>query len=134
MKTGKAAEQDRNNKQQGGKKKQGQKNSTEKKKQSKQTPGQHKNGEAKNDKATGKSKNNNNNNKPGDSNTIRPGTPQQAEHGRQMSKEDIKRRKLGKMTRGEATNLLDALKDEEGRLEYIPGQTRKNDQPVSRDW
>ncbi len=130
--TGKSAGPGRNNKQQSRKNKQEQKNSTEKKTQSNQAQGQQKNGEAKNEEAAGKPKNGSN--KPGEGATIQPGTPQQAEQGKQMSKEDIRRRKLGKMTRAEATNLLDALKEEEGRLEYIPGQTRSSEQPVSRDW
>ncbi|HHL34762.1 MAG TPA: VWA domain-containing protein [Desulfobulbaceae bacterium] len=52
----------------------------------------------------------------------------------QMSKADAKRRKQGKMTRAEAANLLDALKSEEGRLEFIPNNPGKGGQPVQKDW
>ena len=61
--------------------------------------------------------------------------PQQAgSAGQQMSKADAKRRQQGKMTRAEAANLLDALKSEEGRLEFIPNNTTNGGQPVQKDW
>ncbi len=44
------------------------------------------------------------------------------------------RRKLGKMTKEEAEQLLDALKNEEGNLNFVPvGQGRQDDDP-RRDW
>ncbi|HHD64107.1 MAG TPA: tetratricopeptide repeat protein, partial [Desulfobulbaceae bacterium] len=52
----------------------------------------------------------------------------------EMSKEDVKRRSQGKMTRAEAAALLDALKHEEGRLEYIPAQGSSQKQAPGKDW
>jgi Ca-activated chloride channel family protein len=51
-----------------------------------------------------------------------------------MSKEDVKRRSQGKMTRAEAAALLDALKHEEGRLEYIPAPGSSQKQAPGKDW
>jgi Ca-activated chloride channel family protein len=45
--------------------------------------------------------------------------------------QDIQRRELGKMTREEAQNLLNALRNEEGELNFVPGG---QDAPVGRDW
>jgi len=44
---------------------------------------------------------------------------------------DMERRELGKMTREEAENLLDALKNEEGELNFV---LRGQDAPVRRNW
>ncbi len=44
---------------------------------------------------------------------------------------DMQRRELGKMTREEAQNLLNALRNEEGELNFVPGS---QDAPVGRDW
>ncbi len=54
--------------------------------------------------------------------------------GHPMSKADAKRRRQGKMTRAEAASLLDALKNEEGRLEFIPNTGGNGQQPVQKDW
>ena len=54
--------------------------------------------------------------------------------GQPISKADAKRRQQGKMTRAEAANLLDALKNEEGRLEFIPNTDGNGQQPVQKDW
>ena len=56
------------------------------------------------------------------------------EHAMTMSRRDQQRRQQGKMTRGEAVNLLDALKNEEGRLEFVPGKTGSSEQSVDRNW
>lgn len=42
----------------------------------------------------------------------------------------LERRELGKMTQEEAENLLNALKNEEGELNFVPG----GQEPVRRDW
>jgi len=44
---------------------------------------------------------------------------------------DQQRRELGKMTREEALNLLNALKNEEGELNFVP---REQEPSVRRDW
>ena len=67
--------------------------------------------------------------------SIQARSPQSGSHaGQPMSKADAKRRRQGKMTSAEAANLLDALKNEEGRLEFIPNNTGKGGQPVQKDW
>jgi len=51
-----------------------------------------------------------------------------------MGMEDAKRRKAGKMTKPEAANLLNALQEEEGRLEFIPAQGSSKEQRPGDDW
>lgn len=48
-----------------------------------------------------------------------------------VSEEDKQRRAMGQMTREEAENLLDALKNEEGELNFVP---QGQDSSVGRDW
>ncbi len=52
---------------------------------------------------------------------------------KEMSRQDMERRQQGKMTREEATNLLNSLKGEQGELNFIP---QGSDLPDSetRDW
>ena len=50
-----------------------------------------------------------------------------------MSKQDMKRRQQGKMTREEAKNLLNSLKGEQGELNFIPQGTGTADNET-RDW
>ncbi len=50
-----------------------------------------------------------------------------------MSKKDQQRRKEGKMTLQEANGLLDALKGDEGKLNFIPQAAGGNDEP-RRNW
>ncbi|RUA03168.1 MAG: hypothetical protein DSY89_01305 [Deltaproteobacteria bacterium] len=67
--------------------------------------------------------------------SIRARSPQAGSStDRQMSKADASRRKQGKMTRAEAANLLDALKNEEGRLEFIPNRTGEERPPILKNW
>lgn len=49
---------------------------------------------------------------------------------------DRERRTQGKMTREEAKQLLNSLKDETGELNFIPSATSngRKDQPISKDW
>ncbi len=47
---------------------------------------------------------------------------------------DAQRQKLGKMTREEAKRMLDALKNEEGKLNFVPSGTANNEKTVERDW
>ncbi len=73
-------------------------------------------------------------NKPenGDQNGMSTG--KKAEHGKGMSTEDKQRRKQGKMTSQEAQSLLDALEDEEGRLDFIPQGSGNNQDHPLRNW
>ena len=73
--------------------------------------------------------------RPGAGNSIEPRTTQKKQGSAAgISKEDASRRKQGKMTKKEAANLLDALKSEEGRLEYIPAQHNSESGPTKGDW
>jgi len=51
-----------------------------------------------------------------------------------MSIGDKQRRKQGKMTSLEARSLLDALKEEEGRLDFIPRESGNNQDHPLRNW
>lgn len=55
---------------------------------------------------------------------------------KQAQARDVARRAQGKMTRDEARQLLNSLKDETGDLNFIPsaGQNGAQDQKVGRDW
>ncbi len=44
------------------------------------------------------------------------------------------RRQLGKMTKEEAEQLLDALKNEEGNLNFVPANIGRQDEDPRRDW
>jgi Ca-activated chloride channel family protein len=68
--------------------------------------------------------------------TSQPATAQdgqKSEAADQNAKDDtdMQRRELGKMTKEEAQNLLNALKNEEGELNFVPGG---QDAPIGRDW
>ena len=70
-----------------------------------------------------------------DDDSIKARSPQAGSRaGQQMSRADAKRRRQGKMTRAEAASLLDALKNEEGRLQYIPNTSGNGQQTVRKDW
>lgn len=56
----------------------------------------------------------------------------QEEKQKEQAAEDAKRRKQGKMTKEEAEQLLNALKNDEGELNFIPATTRKD--TVTKDW
>jgi Ca-activated chloride channel family protein len=58
--------------------------------------------------------------------------PQSAEKDKQ-AREDMVRRKQGKMTREEAESLLNALKNQEGELNFVPAKSGGTND-VSRDW
>ena len=47
---------------------------------------------------------------------------------------DAQRQQLGKMTREEAKRMLDALKNEEGKLNFVPSGAAGNEENVERDW
>ena len=90
----------------------------------------HKNNQEKSKTGTGKKKK-----KSTGDDSIKAQTPQAGSRaGQPMSKADAKRRRQGKMTRAEAASLLDALKNEEGRLEFIPNTGGNGQQPVRKDW
>jgi Ca-activated chloride channel family protein len=47
---------------------------------------------------------------------------------------DAERQQLGKMTKEEAERLLNALKNEEGNLNFVPSGRRAKDKEIDRDW
>ncbi len=71
-------------------------------------------------------------------NTNQAGMPtgQKADKARNkgMTAEDKQRRQQGKMTSREARSLLDALKDEEGRLDFIPQAKGNNQEHPLKNW
>ncbi len=50
----------------------------------------------------------------------------------EQAAEDAKRQELGKMTKEEAERLLNALKNEEGELNFVPAGSK--DQETTKDW
>ncbi len=60
----------------------------------------------------------------------------QEEQEQQAQARDQQRREQGKMTREEARQLLNSLKDEEGELNFIPASTTGNarEQAIRKDW
>ena len=52
----------------------------------------------------------------------------------EQAKQDAMRQQLGKMTREEAEKLLNALKNEEGELNFVPSGRGNNENDVDRDW
>lgn len=60
-----------------------------------------------------------------------------AEQEEELAKErDQQRQRVGKMTREEARQLLNSLKDEEGELNFVPasGHEKDNNQAIDKDW
>ncbi|MCP4338997.1 MAG: tetratricopeptide repeat protein, partial [Desulfobulbaceae bacterium] len=52
----------------------------------------------------------------------------------EQAKQDALRQQLGKMTREEAEKLLNALKNEEGELNFVPAGHGNNENDVDKDW
>ncbi len=59
---------------------------------------------------------------------------QKRENEQKEVKRDIQRQKQGKMTREEAKRLLDTLKNEEGKLNFVPSAVNNRTNNVKRDW
>ncbi len=59
---------------------------------------------------------------------------EQDETAEAMSSADKKRREQGKMTVQEADSLLDALQEEEGRLDFVPQNPGNNQEQPLRNW
>jgi len=51
-----------------------------------------------------------------------------------QAKQDARRQQLGKMTREEAESLLNALKNEEGELNFVPSGHNNNADDIDKDW
>ncbi len=59
---------------------------------------------------------------------------QQGDAKRQEDAANAERRKLGKMTKEEAEQLLNGLKNEEGNLNFVPAKNFKDNDTPRRDW
>ena len=100
-------------------------------KQDKQNPEQNTNGN-KNDQGKNDEQQEQKNGNSGDEQQQSAGD-KSGQQKEEMSKQDMKRRQQGKMTREEARNLLNSLKGEQGELNFIPQGT----EPLAdgdRDW
>jgi Ca-activated chloride channel family protein len=52
----------------------------------------------------------------------------------EQAKQDALRQQLGKMTKEEAESLLNALKNEEGELNFVPSGRGNNENDIDKDW
>lgn len=56
-------------------------------------------------------------------------------NAREQKDQDAQRQQLGKMTREEAESLLNALKNEEGELNFVPSESAAgNNNDIDKDW
>lgn len=53
---------------------------------------------------------------------------------KEQADKDALRQQMGKMTKEEAERMLNALKNEEGELNFVPSGRGNNDNAVDRDW
>ena len=51
-----------------------------------------------------------------------------------QANQDAQRRQIGKMTKEEAESLLNALKNEEGELNFVPSGHENNGNDIDKDW
>ena len=58
----------------------------------------------------------------------------QKDKAAEQAASDAVRQKLGKMTTEEAEQLLNALKNEEGNLNFVPSGRRANEKEIDKDW
>jgi Ca-activated chloride channel family protein len=56
------------------------------------------------------------------------------QEAKDQARQDTLRRQQGKMTKEEAERLLNALKNDEGELNFVPAGNRNQNNDVSRDW
>ena len=71
---------------------------------------------------------------PRSTNRGKNGADKRTQAGAMNQSEDRKRRAEGKMTREEAINLLNALKGDEGTLNFIPRSGQGQDNEPGRNW
>jgi Ca-activated chloride channel family protein len=62
------------------------------------------------------------------------GSDRQEESPEERSAQDAERRQLGKMTREEAERMLNALKQQEGELNFVPSARGTTEAQQGRDW
>jgi len=61
-------------------------------------------------------------------------TPEKNKKSAEQANQDAQRQQLGKMTKEEAESLLNALKNEEGELNFVPSGHGNNDNNIDKDW
>lgn len=62
-------------------------------------------------------------------------TEESDKNAREQMDQDAQRQQLGKMTREEAESLLNALKNEEGELNFVPSESAAgNNNDIDKDW
>ena len=61
-------------------------------------------------------------------------SPEKNKNSAEQAIEDSKRQQAGKMTKKEALNLLNALKNEEGELNFVPSDSKNTENDVNKDW
>ena len=61
-------------------------------------------------------------------------SPKEGNKSEEQAKQDALRQQLGKMTKEEAEKLLNALKNEEGELNFVPSGSGNNENDVDKDW
>lgn len=61
-------------------------------------------------------------------------SPKEDRNSGEQAKQDALRQQLGKMTKEEAEKLLNALKNEEGELNFVPSGRGNNENDVDKDW
>ena len=61
-------------------------------------------------------------------------SPKEGKNSDEQAKQDAMRQQLGKMTKEEAEKLLNALKNEEGELNFVPTGRGNNENDVDKDW
>lgn len=66
--------------------------------------------------------------------TPSPNEKEDGKDGEQHAAEETLRRSQGKMTKEEAEQLLNGLKNEEGELNFIPAKSGSSNNEVTKDW
>jgi Ca-activated chloride channel family protein len=61
-------------------------------------------------------------------------SPEKNKNPEEQAKQDALRQQLGKMTKEEAESLLNALKNEEGELNFVPSGRGNNENDIDKDW
>lgn len=67
-------------------------------------------------------------------NTARPGDMEKEQQQGEMNNKEIRQRQKGTMSREEALQLLEEMKNEEGALNFIPRTDKEPPQQTGRDW
>lgn len=61
-------------------------------------------------------------------------SPEETKNSAEQADQDAQRQQLGKMTKKEAESLLNALKNEEGELNFVPTDSKNTENDVEKNW